>query len=353
MLCDLCEEMIVEIFSRLPTKSLLRFRSLSKALYTSIGCPDFIRLHTLRSPEKVMIKHKIQKKHFYTLHHQFPYNNNKNNNNNTNTARITPVAHPFSDFRVIGSCNGILCLCKYYGQNLILWNPSTRRKVTVPDPPIWQGNHCSEFEFVFGFDPIIDDYKILRITNGKHYSSYVYTIKTRTWRAIASSPTADSLASSHHCLFKGASHCVAFRYGCCGYRHFIMKFDLASEVFSKIELAEPSWEKSVVSTIKGCLAVMSSKDDSTWIWVMREYGNPASWSVAFKLNACQKNVADRFYTANDDQLILLDHLCEGIVAYNPETHQRSKLLDFIDSSSMVCMTVCIESLELLDMGTIC
>ncbi|XP_076909985.1 F-box/kelch-repeat protein At3g06240-like [Bidens hawaiensis] len=345
---DLCEEMIVEIFSRLPSKSLLRFRSLSKSLYTSIGSPGFIRLHTLRSPEKVLIKHKIQKKHFYTLHleaDQFPYNNN------TNTAGgITPVAHPFSDFRVIGSCNGILCLCKYQ-QNPILWNPSTRRKVTVPNSPIWRGIHCSEFEYVFGFDPVIDDYKILRITNSKYYSSYVYTMKTHIWRAIASSPRMDSCMSSQHCLFNGASHCVAFQYGG-GYPHFIMKFDFTSEVFFEIELAEPSWEKSVVSTIKGCLAVMSSKDDSTWIWVMREYSNPASWSVAFKLNACQSNVADRFYIANDD-LILLDHLCEGIIAYNPVTHEHSKLLDFIDSSRMVCMTMCMESLELLDMGTVC
>ncbi|KAJ0453928.1 putative F-box domain-containing protein [Helianthus annuus] len=60
MSIDLCEELIVDIFSRLPTKSLLRFRSVSKSLYACIGSPDFIRLHALRSLEKVMLIHSIQ-----------------------------------------------------------------------------------------------------------------------------------------------------------------------------------------------------------------------------------------------------------------------------------------------------
>ncbi|KAJ0453926.1 putative F-box domain-containing protein [Helianthus annuus] len=71
---DLCEELIVDIFSRLPTKSLLRFRSVSKSLYACIGSPEFIRLHALRSPEKFMLIHRIQHEaeenphNTYTLH---------------------------------------------------------------------------------------------------------------------------------------------------------------------------------------------------------------------------------------------------------------------------------------------
>ncbi|MFS8032116.1 putative phosphoglycerate mutase (2,3-diphosphoglycerate-independent) [Helianthus anomalus] len=47
MLNDLCEELNVEILSRLPTKSLLRFRSVSKSLCACIGSRGFIRIHTL------------------------------------------------------------------------------------------------------------------------------------------------------------------------------------------------------------------------------------------------------------------------------------------------------------------
>ncbi|KAL4555082.1 hypothetical protein LXL04_037693 [Taraxacum kok-saghyz] len=63
------EELIVEIFTRLSSKSLIRFRSLSKSLYSCISSPGFIRLHTFRSPQKVLSIHYYSKKEaVYTLH---------------------------------------------------------------------------------------------------------------------------------------------------------------------------------------------------------------------------------------------------------------------------------------------
>nr|GFA56407.1 hypothetical protein [Tanacetum cinerariifolium] len=55
----LCSELILEIFKRLPTKSLLRFRSVSKSLCFSISSPEFIRAHTLLTPPKVLIRHRL------------------------------------------------------------------------------------------------------------------------------------------------------------------------------------------------------------------------------------------------------------------------------------------------------
>ncbi|MFS8014792.1 putative F-box domain-containing protein [Helianthus anomalus] len=109
---DLCEELIVEIFSRLPSKSLLRLRSVSKSLCSYISSPDFIRLHALRSPKKVMITHTtnyrggFNARRMYTLHSEGqlmldnPY------------IGVTPVQYPFSTSTdiVVGSCNGIVCV---------------------------------------------------------------------------------------------------------------------------------------------------------------------------------------------------------------------------------------------------
>ncbi|KAL4554312.1 hypothetical protein LXL04_039531 [Taraxacum kok-saghyz] len=69
----LCEELIVEIFTRLPPKSLLRFRSLSKLLCGCIFSHGFIRMHTIPSPTKVILSRLkwekiIEEGYFQTLH---------------------------------------------------------------------------------------------------------------------------------------------------------------------------------------------------------------------------------------------------------------------------------------------
>ncbi|MFS7935004.1 hypothetical protein Hanom_Chr05g00398301 [Helianthus anomalus] len=62
---------------------------------------------------------------------------------------------------------------------------------------------------------------------------------------------------------------------------------------------------------------------------------------------------DRFIqlAATDD--LLLDPYGRGIKVYNPETEVLSQLADFSASSHIVGMYICVESLELLDMGTSC
>ncbi|CAH1426644.1 unnamed protein product [Lactuca virosa] len=120
----LCEELIVEIFTRLPSKSLLRFRSLSKLLYCIICSPDLICVHTFRSPQKLLIRHRNHYKkeyteNFYTLH---------------------------SEDQLAWCTSG-----GYLEIHISLWNPSIRRKLNLPDCPL------RRFHTGFGFDPITDD----------------------------------------------------------------------------------------------------------------------------------------------------------------------------------------------------
>ncbi|MFS8014781.1 putative F-box domain-containing protein [Helianthus anomalus] len=337
---DLCEELILDIFSRLPTKSLLRFRSVSKSLYACIGIPDFIRLHALRSPEKIMLIHNIPEgkeswRNTYTLHleDQFPYN--------INNGITTPVAYHFGHFSIPGSCNGIVFLYEN-GKTINLRNPSIRRKVNVHYPPSW-GDNFAVFEFGFGFDRVIDDYKILRITTP---TSFIYTLKTHTWREIASPTTPFSHVNSYQCLFSESLHCTVKG-----------SFNVFMWFFSTIDLPVPSWEATAVTIIKDSLAVFSSEPEheNSWIWLMRDYSNPASWSVAFKLELTMSHFehADRVFqlTANDDLLLYL--LYDRISVYNPQTQVKSRLVDLDDSSQIVHFIKCTESLGLLGMGTSC
>lgn len=152
----LCEDLTAKIIRRLPAKSLLRSRSVSKSWCSHISNPDFIRLNVLQSaknPQKVLLRQQVLVKekmyyreeyieYFYTLHPD-------------QSTGIKPVNLPRSNFDIIGSCNGILYLIEF-GTNISLWNPSIRRKRTLPANPFEE----PRVAIGFGFDPISNDYKI-------------------------------------------------------------------------------------------------------------------------------------------------------------------------------------------------
>lgn len=82
-------------------------------------------------------------------------------------------------------------------------------------------------------------------------------------------------------------------------------------------------------------------------WVARAKNNntAASWSVAFKINTLE-------YAATHGDL-LYSRYSDRILVYNPETEVWTRLLYLNDSSFIVDMVTCIESLGLLDTGASC
>ncbi|XP_076924479.1 F-box/kelch-repeat protein At3g06240-like [Bidens hawaiensis] len=191
----LCEELILDILSWLPTKTLLRFRSVSKSFRARISSHDFIRLHTLRAEKRFLMIH---------VHDAFGRTAVENMYTISSSAGITPMDYPFgSRIGVVASCNGIMCVCERDIGAIHLWNPSTRRILTVHELPSWSiGIHG------FGFDPAINDYKILRIFV-VNADTFVYTIRTRAWRRIAPPAIRIShMGSYQQCLFDGALHWV-------------------------------------------------------------------------------------------------------------------------------------------------
>ncbi|KAL7591683.1 hypothetical protein Lser_V15G35134 [Lactuca serriola] len=205
----LCEELIVEIFTRLPPKSLLRFRSLSKSLYSYISSPGFIRMHTLRSPKKIHFRHLTsngkneEPEIFYTLHgeEELPFCLCPKRGYIGITTTV-----PFPYGGSIASCNGTFCMPTEKG--LTLWNPSIRRKLIMPEFP----RRCESFLLQgigFGFDSISEDYKIVRLSYVKDHS-FVYAVKSGTWCEIASPKHENQIHSVHYdsMFFNGVLHWV-------------------------------------------------------------------------------------------------------------------------------------------------
>ncbi|XP_023750115.1 putative F-box protein At3g16210 [Lactuca sativa] len=356
----LCEELIAEIFTRLPPKSLLRFRSLSKSLYTCISSPQFIGLHTFRSPQKIRFTHENNDNNknandFYTLHgeDELPLCLCPKRGYIGITTRIPfPCSNKY--FRTVGSCNGTFCLKTK--NVLTLWNPSIRRKVRVLECP--RSSELPLGGIGFGFDPISDDYKIVWISCEKD-TSFVYAVKTGTWCEIASPKPEFTSVLYEAFLFNGVLHWEVTRDNIKSQDiyppSYILTFNLSTHVFGMIPLPGPTWEwlTTRITTIQDSLALISygMDVDDTWIRVWRD----ASWSVVFKLGTGKLPVdgALQFQpqpqTTNECNLLLRTY-GEGVQVYNPKTGMRSRVPDFNVASSLIAFRQCVETLHLLDMG---
>ncbi|XP_076909071.1 F-box/kelch-repeat protein At2g43270-like [Bidens hawaiensis] len=318
---NVCDDLLVQIFERLPPKSIIRFRSLSKYWHSRFLSPEFLHIHRLRSsknPPKVIITHVIVdgKKHeykdIYTLHSrdQLPLDPD------SRLRDIPGVEFPYHLHplmgSVIGSCNGILCL--YNNKSITLWNFSIRRKLIVSCDPSLKPSTFIRLALGFGFDSITDDYNIVSVSYDLR-AAIIYSLKTDSWSEIPSPSTRFFIAyvELKACFFNGILH----------------------------------W----VTTINGCLAVVSSGYDQfmkktlSWIRVMKEYGNIESWSALFELKREPFDEIKVFQPIiNGD---ILAYYGKGSKVYNIQT-KFTKCLEFGPNSIEVEMDPYVESLELVD-----
>ncbi|XP_043693191.1 F-box protein At3g07870-like [Telopea speciosissima] len=98
--------------------------------------------------------------------------------------------------KILGSCNGLLCISTTTnGDDIFLWNPSTRRH--QPITPLQFPNDGVSFNirfgYGFGYDPISNDYKLLRVLqfsrdNIWHSEVNLYSLSTNSWRRIGDMP---------------------------------------------------------------------------------------------------------------------------------------------------------------------
>ncbi|KAG4186000.1 hypothetical protein ERO13_A08G015400v2 [Gossypium hirsutum] len=172
-MATLPHEMTIEILLRLSVKDLLRFKCVSKPWCSSIDDPDFIKLHLFHSV-KTNTNHSLILRHCEYHFFSVNYDSLKT------TQRLNhPLGEQKTPIKILGSCNGLLALIDDNGR-IFLWNPSTRKSQVLPSseiefssPSIFfpRSTYCG-----FGYDPISDDYKLVRMVqvHGKN-NSYLHS----------------------------------------------------------------------------------------------------------------------------------------------------------------------------------
>ncbi|KAK3019253.1 hypothetical protein RJ639_004458 [Escallonia herrerae] len=308
------QELILQILTRLPPKSLLRFRCVSKSWCYLISSPNFIAMHTRQltlsnhftNNTRTLIRryNLTQRKELYSVH--FDTNQLFNIDHD---AQIEFLFSGFvrSYFRIVGSCNGLLCISDdLFGNKdtIILWNPTIRRKLNLPIPrATLESSEENVGVLGFGFDCNANDYKVVRLAYVQRGDWYkvpplveVYTVKEGEWRGVSAPAPAPRYCIAEHfwsqAFVSGKVHWIAFqRSGGRGsmVSCLVLWFDLGNEVFGQMMLPESLVRESPMNMALGVvgesLAVFQSNRCMSGrccsIWMMREYGVVESWSRLF------------------------------------------------------------------------
>ncbi|KAB2061378.1 hypothetical protein E1A91_A10G084800v1 [Gossypium mustelinum] len=367
-------DMIPNILCRLPVKTLLRFKCVSKPWGSLIDASHFVKSHlhqSLKTNNNVKlfldngaeIDDNAYAVDFDSLNNlvQFP---------RPFTAEITKYRS-----RIIGSYNGLLAVY-HREEGIALWNPSTRKchylpaldeDISMDHDTIPGYNYDNSTILGFGYDKITEDYKVVKMLRSKTQNCFkvtIYSQKSNTWRRIKDCPYDIPINYNDGAYVNNAIHWVGDEI--LSGRNVIFGLHLNTEEYLEVPEGKRSSEDKKcgayycegfsymnVGVLGGCLCV--SRDfsscpieDHVNIWVMKEYGVKESWTELLYLSRNQW-VTNIFHTravgyARDGNKVLLDDGGGQQPAWFNLEDESSHLLCIPGAPQLVSTIIYVESL---------
>lgn len=347
-------EIFADGLARLPVKTLMRFRCVSKTWCSLIDSPYFASKHLKLS------KNNCEKTHLMVLERSPKWNGKGCILRRSNTFRKT---HQFSfvtdrtiDDRVVeveGHVNGVLLMHTVDNSEnrrklgkIVLWNPSIRKSVRVPSPPLSR-NFNAEMEICFGFDPLRNDYKVVVIVYPPSYPKYpvwieVYTLSTHSWDDFDCDDFCFRCSKDNKVSLDGTIYMTGYDLRVVSHPTFdthLVLFDVASEGFSALLLPEVEnyyelFGRSVFAGASVGLFDFTSNDST--IWILEKCGETESWTKRYTFNVNAKY----FYFLDKKGFVLFENVGEeGLKSYDVNTQEMKHLtkrnalgsIDFIDT----------------------
>ena len=355
--CHVPEEVVEEIFSWLPPESLIRFKCVCKSwcsLITSLfNDPVFVAKHlhnahnNILSPKSLLIiDHDPEEEEDISSDDDddiLLLNISSDNGEKDDIHFVIEeleVQSPFDrrylsnrEFtRMMGGhirhvkfyhCDGIICLI--FGDETMLWNPSLRESKLLPPPKsAYKFDICGQVGITgFGYDPVANDYKVVKIFPNKLYE--IYSLNTSTWKDITKGSDEDeyeySIEGAMQVCYKGL--CYWFLY----FNKNMLSFDLHTEEFRVIPLPDPAsiWKRTLKVWIDS-IAFIASCENGIEIWVMNYCSDGVSDSFFWiKHLRIVPDVATPLIFWKSDELLL--KCMSGFVSCNLRSKKLRKLID--------------------------
>lgn len=166
------KDVVIYTLLRLSVKSHMRFKGVSKSFYTLIWSSIFVNLYLYRTTtskdEFILLKRCFRQENYrYKTILSFLSGDDDDYLNpifeDLDVTHLTST-YNFDHDQLIGPCHGLIALMDY--ETTILFNPSTRNYRVLPPSPFGCPQHLyRNVQCVgFGFDPVFNDYKVIRIS---------------------------------------------------------------------------------------------------------------------------------------------------------------------------------------------
>ncbi|XP_054778146.1 F-box/kelch-repeat protein At3g23880-like [Prosopis cineraria] len=279
---------IVNILKRLPVKSLIQFQCVCKDWKNLIKSQSFIEIHLHHSchQNSSLI---LGWQHSRSFQMQVGLLNH-------NVQLLEVQTSPLINWifaKIFGSSNGLLCV-RIAGDNvgprpILLWNPAIRdqvRKVRVR-PRTSIDSEGEDYILGFGFSPVDNDYKIVRIKIPKYQlvvsPMEVYSLNSGSWKEVE---FVNSEGMTIRCLRNVTVNGVMFWIG--GKQevnddYTLLSFDLSKEEWTMIPMPDLSiYDKKKLVVYENKLAVATGivGEDKSYLihlWVMEEDACGVGW----------------------------------------------------------------------------
>ncbi|CAI9784441.1 unnamed protein product [Fraxinus pennsylvanica] len=298
-------ELIIEILTKLPAKSLLRFTAVCKLWHSIITSSEFIfsQLSISASKEGNTLYLRRYTKDDRAEH----YTLLKDGENQTFglDELYFPFKSQFGYFRIVGGSNGLVCLSDDFFTNplhpIILWNPCIRKHIVLPAPTVKPEK--AHF-FVLGCGATLHDFKVVRMVYSKTDDFTlnlpamveIYSLKSGTWRRVHFDDRYIIMEFMWSQTFiKGNVHWLAFYEDLTqnkGFCNFILTFQMEDEVFGELmfpdHLAQVAITDLSIVVIGESLGMVKYDkqmgSESCCVWVMKEYGVIKSWTKLYNID---------------------------------------------------------------------
>ena len=300
-------EIALDIFSRLSITSLMQCRFVCRSWQNLLHDRNLVSLHLSQVEERDPL---------LIFHSDFPIRNQLcfaefSGADDDAQGIVKKISIPFSasmpEFTVVGSCNGLLCLCdSLYNDAIYIYNPFTNYYKELPK------NRQYEDEIVlcgFGYHPEtkqykvvkivyywignIEDHRIRRIRTPLRSKSEVLVLGSGSsrWRNIGEVPYYVERRPQGALFTNGRLHWLTRGVKNNGRGLIIISFDLLDERFH--EVPRPDFSNAadgrnyLLATLQGCLSAVVYKygHGDLEIWVMKEYNVKETWIKEFKIGA--------------------------------------------------------------------
>ncbi|KAI4323834.1 hypothetical protein L6164_023410 [Bauhinia variegata] len=264
-----------EILIWLPVKSLMRFTSVSKSWQSLIKESTFIASHRRTAPssrkQSLLVKKRLPRWDVVNVCISTHYDSNDFNYEKLENMELEIPGENLGPVYSLYTCYELVCLV-YYDYNIIIWNPSIKKFITMPKP-----NHgcCSchlSNSIGFGFDPKTNDYKVVR-THIRRSSVEIFSLNTRSWRKVDYETLCFPIVDKHICI-NGVIYWID------GLEKYVRGFDFGDNEFLQISLC--SGLRSELNTLelaelRESICIVQHRIGFTdkqlcSIWVMEEPG---------------------------------------------------------------------------------